>query len=262
MTDPLDIARLPRSVLVVPDHVYQQLASGADSVDLLQRTDAMVVPHSARPAFLEKEIVQVRRHLDQAGQLLEGLILIKNPFDDDTYEHADRAIAAFAADKYHVMAKVAGLLGAIDVKFEDARIETEASSWAADLATRVKLGKGSASAKREVEKQVTSRIDAHMSFPGGQPSPDAAREYLRDRNLSRDSHLRRLIELREGPHAVLGYEMTVNGLSESESNLRCALDLANVGPVKLLEIGATFARTAKDVKQVNITTRITFSKVE
>lgn len=261
MTELVQDIKMPKSVLVASNALYSDLAGGADSIHLLQKVDAMVVPYSASPHFNERSVLRVREHLDQCGQLIEGSLLIKNPFDIDSFELADTAIAAFAADKYHAMARVAGLLGAIDVTFREARIESERTEWAADLKARFRIGNGEASAKREVQRQVTSRIDAHLTFPGGKPSPEDAREYLSRRNLSRDNQLEALIELRTGPNAVISYDMKMNGIRESESNLRCALDLANAGPVKLLQIGATFTRTAKLVKDVEIATEIRFPNI-
>lgn len=258
MNDLVRDLQMPKSVLVASDSLYSELAGGANSVHLLQKLDAMVVPYSTTPYFNELRVIQVRDHLDQCGQLIEGSLLIKNPYDPDTFELAENAIAAFAADKYLAMAKVAGLLGAVEVTFGEARIESEQTEWAAGLKARFKIGNGEASVKREVQRQVTSRIDAHLTYPGGRPSPEQARGYLARRNLSRDTQLEALVELRSGPNAVISFDMKMNGTRESESNLRCALDLANAGPVKLLQIGATFTKTAKLVKDVEITTQIRF----
>lgn len=258
MSEMPGLPKLPKSVLVASDSLYAQLAGGADSIHLLQKLDAMVVPIAAKPHFNEAAVGAVRDHLDQSGQLLEGSIFIKNPYDADTYEIAENAIAAFAAEKYLALAKTAGLLGAVEVSFREARVESEQTEWDASAKAKFKIGSGEANAKRQVKKQVTSRINAHVTYPGGPSSPEQARNYLVQRNLSRDSQLQALVELRTGPNAVISYDMTMNGTRESESNLRAALDLANAGPVKLLQIGAVFTRTATVVKDVEISTQIRF----
>lgn len=258
MTELAPGLKIPRSVLVASDTLYLRLVGDPSSIHLLQKVDAMVVPYSLSPQFHDRAVVLMREHLDRSGQLSEGSILVKNPYDADSFELAENAIGAFAAEKYRALAKVAALLGAVDVSFREARVESQQSNWSANVRARFKVADGSADAKRQVKKQVTSRIDAHLTFPGGSPSPEAALDYLERRNISHDRDLAALIELRSGPYPVLSYEMKLNGTRESESNLQCALDLANAGPVKVLKVGATFARTAKFVKDVEISTKIRF----
>lgn len=255
-------ARMPRSVLVASDALYLQLASDPDTIGLLQRVDAMVVPYAANPLFNESRVLRVREHLDLRSQLTEGSILIKNPFDLDSFEIAENAIAAFTADKYRVMAKLAALLGAVEVTLGEARVESERAEWSGDLKSRFKIGSGASSAKREVRGQVTSRISAHLTFPGGSPSLEQAREHLDRHNLSRDNELNALVQLREGPYPVIRFEMKMSGTKELESSLRCALDLANAGPVKLLQIGGSFTKTANVIKDIEITTTIDFPTPE
>lgn len=250
--------KMPRSVLIASDALYFKLAGDSETIHLLQGTDAMVVPYSTSPHFNEGNVVRMREHLDRTGQLAQGSLLIKSPYDSESFEVSENAIATFALEKYRAMAKVAALLGACEVKFEEVRIETASSSWSANLDARVKAGRGKADAKRDVRKHLTSRIDSHLKFRGGAPSPDEARAYLVQRNISHDRELAALIDLRTDSNRVEHYEMTISGSLESETNLQCALDLANAGPVKLLKIGATFARTVSVVKNIEISTKIDF----
>ena len=109
MSEFVSIPRMPKSVLVATDSLYEELASGPNTVDLLQGLDAMVIPFSAAPHFNEDAVFQLRDHLVQHGQLVKGSLLIKNPYDPDTFELADNAMAAFTDAKYHAMANVARL---------------------------------------------------------------------------------------------------------------------------------------------------------
>ena len=80
---------LPKSVLVAPDELYHRIASGPDTVELLERLDAMVVPYSVSPHFNESSVLAVREHLESQGQLTRGALLIKNPYDPVTFELAE-----------------------------------------------------------------------------------------------------------------------------------------------------------------------------
>lgn len=250
--------KMPRSVLVASDALYFKFAGDPEAIHLLEGTDAMVVPYSTSPHFNDQEVLRVREHLSRTGQLAAGSLLIKSPYDSESFEVSENAIATFAVEKYRAMAKVAALLGASEIKFEQARIETANSKWSANLNTRFKVGGGKAEAKRDVRKHLTSRLDSHLKFRGGSPSPDEARAHLVQRNIFHDRELAALIDLRTDPNRVEHYQMTISGSLESESNLQCALDLANAGPVKLLQIGATFARTVNVVMNIEISTTIEF----
>lgn len=250
--------KMPKSVLVAPDALYLQIAAGADSVDLLQSRDAMVVPYSMSPHFHQQDVLRVREHLQNQGQLVKGSLLIKNPYDPDTFELADNAIAAFTDAKYHAMANVARLLGALEITLKETRVESHVEAWNAELKARFKIGDGKASAKKEVKKKISALLDVHFEFPGGQPDPVQALEYLERRNLAHDYRLRDLIEMRSGSSQVIKYEMKLSGTRESDSHLACGLELANAGPVKLLQIGASFTKTVESVKNVEITTEILF----
>lgn len=252
-------SRLPKSVLVAPDELYQKIASGPDTVDLLESVDAVVVPYSVSPQFQESNVLAVRHHLEAQGQLTKGALLIKNPYDPETFELSENAIEAFTEAKYRATAKVALLLGATEVTCTETRIESETAAWNADLKAALKIGDGSANAKREVKKRVNARLHMHYVSAGGDPSPAEALEYLERRNLANDYRLRDLIELRSGTNKVLEVELVVSGTRESDSYLACGLELANAGPVKLLQIGAAFTMTMQAVKNVDITVKMVFS---
>ena len=141
-------------------------------------------------------------------------------------------------------------------------MESQSEDTRGGLTARFKIGSGKAHAKREVKKQVKSLLDVHFVFPGSESSPDLARDYLARRNLDHDYRLRDLIEMRTGAHPVISYEMKLDGTRESEANFACGLELANAGPVKLLQIGATFTKTVQLVKQVEVTAEIRFPSVD
>lgn len=250
--------RLPKSVLVAPDELYHRMASRPDSVDLLERVDAMVVPYSVTPHFNEPPVLSVRNHLEAQGQLTPGALLIKNPYDPVSFELAENAIEAFTEAKYRATANVARLLGAVKVTCKETRVESETQTWNADLKAKFKFGEGNASARREVEKRVNARLHMHYDFTGGEPVPAEALDYLERRNLGNDYRLRDLIEMRTGPHRVVKVELNLSGTRESDAHLACGLELANSGPVKLLAIGAAFTSTMQAVKDVEITVEITF----
>ena len=258
LAERMHAGRMPKSVLVASDELYQQIAAGPDSVDLLQSLDAMVVPYSVSPHFHELQVVAVREHLETQGQLINGSLLIKNPYDPDSFELAENAIAAFTDAKYHAMANVARLLGAVEVTLKETRVESQIEAWNAQLKGRFRIGDGKASAQREVKKKISALLDVHFVFRGGAPSLEEAREYLERRNLTNDYRLRELLEMRTGASKIIKCELKMSGTKESDSNFASGLELANAGPVKLLQIGASFTKTLQSVKNVEVTTEILF----
>lgn len=64
--------------------------------------------------------------------------------------------------------------------------------------------------------------------------------------------------MRTGKNPISAYKMTLSGTRESAANLRSAPKIANAGPVKAVEIGASFSKTAELISSIEITTEITF----
>ena len=67
-----------------------------------------------------------------------------------------------------------------------------------------------------------------------------------------------LVELRTGTNPISDYKVTLSGTRESAANLRSALKIANAGPVKAVQIGASFLKTANSISSIEITTEVTF----
>lgn len=248
----------PRSVLVADDEMYLRLAHDANDVRLLADADALIVPYSVEPALNTGTVDSVRTLLRESGQLVPKSLLIKNPYQAESYESADDAIGTFAITKYHAFANVARLLGATEVRFIEARVELEDTNWQAKVAAMLPSGGGEAEAAREVSKKLEDRLSGHLTFGGGPADAVAADDYLQQSRLSRDPQLRSLVDMRTGVNLLNGYEFTLSGTRESSSNLTSALHIANAGPVKAVEIGAKFAMMAKAIRNVEIKTEIVF----
>lgn len=248
----------PRTVLVADESLYLRIAQDPENVRLLDDTDAMIVPFRGRPEINEADVNAVRALLDETGRLVPSALLIRNPYEADDYEVAEDAMEAFSIAKYHAFANVSRLLGASEVRFLDARAETEHADWQSKVAALLPAGSGEAEATREVVKKIEDRLSGRLQFEGGPPQPDAARDYLRRSHLLRDPVLRSLVDMRTGENLITAYEFTLSATREATANFSSALQLANAGPVKALEIGTRFSMMAQSVRNVEIKTEITF----
>lgn|GEM_PF-2494561 len=248
----------PRSVVVVSDDDYRRMAGSPQAVDLLKNQVALVVPLSAEPEYNGELVEGVRELLVDSDQLVPGALLIKSPFGRMSFEHADVAIEAFASAKYLAVANVARLLGAREVHFMEAKVEVESDSWAADLTAKLPAFGGKAEARRELKKKVDARMTGRMVFPGSSPSLSEATEYLNIQNLAHDDQLQKLVAMRTGENPVEEYSMRMSGTREAEANFTSAISIANAGPMKALNVGAKFVRTAQLVRNVEIVIDIKF----
>jgi len=256
---------MPRSVLVAADDLYLRLADSPRDVALLDDLNAMVIPYSVQPVFHVTEVASVREHLLETGKHVPGSLLIKNPYDIDSYEFAESAIEAFASAKYHAMANVARLLGAREVQFKEARVETRQKEWAFGLKGNAKAINADGEATSQVKDQIRAQLHGQLTFPGSRPRVLEALEYMKRRNLSDDQQLRDLVDMRDdrgldGPdqNLVQSQVVRVSGTREAESSFRSALSIANAGPIKALQIATSFAKSATSIRNIEIVTEITF----
>jgi len=249
---------LPRSVLIVTDQRYLQIAQSPEGVGLLDDPDALVIPYSGRAQVNEALVSAVRDRLRKAGQLVPGSLLIKNPYDAESFEFAENAIEAFASAKYNAMANVARLLGAKEVHFMEAKIETRSQEWQFGLKVRGKLAKGGGHASNEVKDQLKAQLTGQLFFPGSDPDIEEAVAYISRRNLTNDQQVKDLVELRSGSNRITRQLVKISGTRDSESNFRSAANLANAGPVKMLKAGTTFTKTASMIRNIEISTEIVF----
>lgn len=258
MIDSEGRAFAPRSVLVADDRLYREILQGSDSVGLLEDLDAMVIPYSGRAEVNEREVATVREILLDAAQLIPGALLVKNPYEANSYEFAELAIETFASAKYHALANVARLLGAREVRFVEAKADRSAAAWRGDAKASAPAGGGEVEITNEVTKKLEARLEGQMKFPGADPVPGDALAYLQRRNLSNDYQLKELVEMRTGTNLISDYKVTLSGTRESAANLRSALKIANAGPVKAVDIGVSFSKTAESISSIEITTEIVF----
>lgn len=245
-------------MFVADEQLYLSITQDPDNVHLLDDMSAMIVPFRGRPEVHEAAVGEVRALLAEAGRLAPRALLVRNPYQADDYEVADDAIEAFSIAKYHAFANVSRLLGATEVRFLEARAELERADFQARVAALFPVGSGDAEATRNVVKKIEDRLGGHLHFTGGTPDPESASDYLRRSNLTHDPVLRSLVEMRTGANLITRYEFTLNGTRESTSNLSSALQIANSGPLKALEIGAKFSMMAQSIRDVEIKTEITF----
>jgi hypothetical protein len=249
---------LPRSVFVADNRLYRAISSDPKSVDLLADDDSMIVPYSARPEVNADAVAAVRKILIGAGQLSPEALLIRNPYDEASYELAEYAIESFASAKYHALANVARLLGATSVSFLEAKVEQTNVAWLAEIKSKLQVAGGDAESSSEIKKRVEDSLEGQLAFAGGDAKVDEAVSYLSRRRLLADQQLNALVEMRSGANPMESYQMTFNGTKEATASFRSALNLANAGPVKALGVGAAFSRTVTSVSRIEIRIKITF----
>lgn len=253
-----DGAIAPRSVLIADQELYLRIAQDQDHVQLLEDTNAMIVPYEGQPEVNEVAVSAVRRSIATAGRLIPGALLVRNPYGVDGYEPAEDAIEAFSIAKYHALANVGRLLGATEIHFVEAKVKSERADFQAKIAALLPVGAADAEAARELTKKIEDRLDGHLHFSGGEPDPEAAHEYLRCSNLATDPQLRALVEMRSGTNLMTKYAFTISGTREAATNFNSALQIASAGPVKAVDIGARFAMMAHTIRNVEIRTEIRF----
>lgn len=258
MSDEATHRSMPRSVLVASDQLYKQISTDPNSVALLQDTEALIVPFSTSIVAQEQLATKVRNLLRDSQQLKSGALLVRNPYENAAYEYAESAIETFALAKYHALANVARILGAKEVQFKEAKGEKSQSRRAGGLKAFLPGGGGELDFVNVVTDNLTNRLEGNMTFPGGTPAPTDAITYLTKKNLARDQQLQALVDMRTGDNPITTYKMTLNGTHEADSNVDAALKIANAGPVKAANIGATFSAQANSIKSIDITTIITF----
>ena len=252
------VTGLPRSVFVADGRLYRKISESPAHVELLDDLDTMIVPLAGKIEVHESAVGAVRARLFEAGQLNSGALLIKNPYDAESYEFADRAIETFASAKYHALANLTRLLGARSVRFVEVKADRDRTGWVAKAKARIPAGGGEIDATREVTRKLEKRLEGEMAFPGATPDIAGAETYLQERNLMGDHQMRDLIDPRTGDNPIRKYKMTVSGTRESASSFDSALKLANTGPVKALDVGASFRVTAESIRSITLTTEITF----
>ncbi|WP_166867143.1 hypothetical protein [Salinibacterium sp. ZJ70] len=255
-----DSPLLPRSILVVEDVTYHEIARDPATVQLLEDVEAMVIPFAAEPELNTQAVLATRTLLREAGQLARGALLVRNPYQERAFEYADTAIESFASEKYLALANVARLLGATRVTYGEVRVEATDSTWIAGAKAKVAIGKLDNETRRRVEKKVERAIKGEHVFAGGAPDTDAALEYIRRRRLVTDQRLNLLVEMRSGHNLIHRFQMITNGLKESNTNFRAALELANAGPAKAIGAGGSFSHTASRLSSIEITIDIEFGE--
>lgn len=251
--------RMPRSVLVAPDDLYLRLAEDPNSVALLQDLDAMVVPYTRKPELNKQQVLAVRELLAAADQLSPGSLLIKNPYDSSTYVFAERAIETFARAKYDAIANVARLLGAREIHFVEAKIETHTTTWVAGIKAKLQVTAADGSTTKEVKSRLKTRLEGLITISEPETASDEAMAYIERCNLSGDLELMTLVRMRKGPGGLLKTRtMKMSGTQESEANIRSALSIANAGPMKAIQIAPSFTATAQSIREIEIITEIKF----
>lgn len=259
MTTSRPVSPLPRSIFVADDATYRDLAQSPEYVELLEDTEAVVVPFSARPEGNEALVAVVRDLLVASGQLLTGALLIKNPYDDDLYAYADDALETFASAKYHHLATVAMFLGAREVSFLEAKAEKDVRQAEAGMRVRIPgLAGAEGDVTTEVARKLEERLQGEMKFAGSEPDIEEARSYIRKHHLHNDHQIQALVSLRSGGNHLLHYKMALSASRESDANLKCAAKISSKIPSKAIDLGATFARQSNSFRNIEIITEIAF----
>jgi hypothetical protein len=246
----------PKSIVVVDDHTYLKLLSDPSTVKLLENTTAMIMPVMIAPMVNERYVTEVRDLLDAQGRLTDNVLLVKNPYDETSYEQAESAVATFAGERYDALGNVVRLLGARELRLMEAKVDNSKVSWDANLKVKIPVVGAGGKANRDVIKRLAGRLDARMTFEGGQPNPEAARKFMREHRLDADPKMNSLVQMRENGPLLTTYAMTFNGSSEASTNLDIALKVA--AKLKLVKVDVSFDRATSSISSVEISTEITF----
>lgn len=249
---------MPRSIVVVDSVKYQLMAADAHDVELLQSTDAMVIPFTGSIKHIADQVEPVRQLLKESDQFAPGVVLIKDPFAKAGYvpavSSAD-ALSALASTKYHLLANTVRLLGAREFSFEDVRAEHDATEVAAEVSVKApaKAVDVQVSQTTSITNRLRAKLEGKMLFEGGEPDSKAALEHLRLHQLDGDQQMRTLVEMRTGQNLITQYRLTFNCTRESVLNVKAAASVA-----KVVGVEANFQMNSTSLSEIEIETTILF----
>lgn len=250
---------MPKSVFVTDDATYRKLIDDPKGVILVEDTEALIVPYSAKPEANEALVREIRDTLIATGRLESGSLVIKNPFEPKQYEPASSAIETFSMAKYYHFANLAKLLGAKELSFHEAANEQQRTTRKMGANVKVaNLTDTKASVDQEASAALKSKLQQNMVFAGSEPEIDQAKAYLEKHFLNFDQQMTSLVDLRSGANPIHSYHVTVNLSKESESTLNVGLaltaKLSGIG----VNLGGSFKKIGTESSSIEVVTEISF----
>lgn len=250
---------MPKSVFVTDDATYRKLINDPKGVLLVEDTEALIVPYSAKPEANDALVRDIRDTLISAGRLESGSLVIKNPFEPMQYEPASSAIETFSMAKYYHFANLAKLLGAKSLSFQEAADEQQSSSVKAGASIKAsKAAEAKANLNQAATAALKSNLQQNMIFGGSDPQIDQATAYLEKHFLNFDQQMTSLIELRSGANPIQSYHVTVNLSKESESTLNVGLALTEKLSMIGVNLGGSLNKAGFASSNIEVVTEITF----
>jgi hypothetical protein len=221
--------------MVLDEDDYISILRDPERVDLVDDPEAQIVSFPTGGSGGKQQLAELLRSQDL---LRPGTLAIQSPYDTERYVTADSAVTEFTVEKFLILTRLAMLLGATRVAFEEVRVDHSKSSIDTNINVKNPSTSVDASASHAIEAGLRERLRGEHIFPGGAPDIAGARQLLSVSRLAGDPHLVTLIELRDGGNPIERQEIQFNGTREAAGNISAALRVAT-GPGRLKLAGFT-----------------------
>lgn len=163
-----------------------------------------------------------------------GVMLIQSPFEPDIYEDAATAPERFALDKYIIFSELCQRLGAKAVVVNHVKVERQQDTLSTKVSGERPIGSIEGNIDRELTRKFSEQMTMTLKFSGSSADIAGAQQLLQSRNLTRDSCMSSLIEMRkEGPNQLMSRKLVINLSSETKKNLSIAARITVPGFVSL-----------------------------
>ncbi|MFW5473170.1 hypothetical protein ACOCJ5_07670 [Knoellia sp. CPCC 206450] len=244
-----------RTVVVLGEGEHKAIIRDPDRVDLIDDPEAQFVTFPGNSGE-QNALSELLRTQDL---LRPGTLAVQSPYDTERYVAVGEAMTEFTVEKFLILTRLAKVLGAKEVTFEDVRIDQKKSSWTTDGSVSTITTKVETEVNGRIAAQLHERLRGKHVFPGSPPDIAGARELLARLRLTGDPQLATLIELRDGDNAIREQEILLNATREASGNINAALRIAG-GPAKLKLAGfsSELARQWENKLEVEVRTLVKF----
>lgn len=218
-------------------------------------------------AWFEKrpEVCIVNVDDDWGGELFDklsrkalwvpGTTLVQDPYETDLYlplkeEEISNSLLESAKKRYRAFEEVVSKLGAVFMKIEEA----QHCNQQGQVSVNGNYKLVDAEVKFDIARQLQETIQVKSTFKGGKPDVPAAYDILLRYNLTGDSELKSLIELRRGDNPIIAKEVKWSACRELVTSLELGVKLALPGISK----GGNLEANLKIASQSMLTWRVEF----
>jgi hypothetical protein len=227
-----------KAILVVSQHDIQKCTYEDDG-------DAILLNDEVFPlAFPVQDGNPIARTLARSNLARPGVLLLQNPYDQDSYEDALDASRRFALAKFTVFSQLCMHLGARLVSVKSVEVKTT------NMKNEFAIGAGyhGVDGKAKVAFDAYERLKAEMSledrFVGGPADIPRAQELLSRTALSADPVARSLVEMRKvSLNRLTQRTLTLDLSSETRRTIEVA---TSVKVPKFIKLQADYKRVASE----------------